>query len=142
MSQSASPLKLNSQFVGRPILLHWEGHNSSIRSAIDLWKACLISFQIDLVPLQYHIVKVSKSSRLAVIVSARSYIVDMGLLFILGVLAQVRACSKDMGNTSRNPVDVLPLGHLLIRRPARASKLISWRSNPCQVRVRLGVQEQ
>jgi hypothetical protein len=36
MSQSASPLKLNFRFVGSPIVLHWEGHNSSIRSAIEV----------------------------------------------------------------------------------------------------------
>jgi hypothetical protein len=36
MSQSASPSKLNFRFVGSPIVLHWEGHNSSIRSAIDV----------------------------------------------------------------------------------------------------------
>jgi hypothetical protein len=89
----------------------------------------LISFQIDLVPLQYHAGKVSKSSRLAVVVSARSYVIAMGLLFILETLAQVGACTKEMGNTSRNPLDVLPLGHHL-RRPARASKS-SWRPNSC-----------
>jgi hypothetical protein len=98
----------------------------------------LISFQIDLVPLQYHVGKVSKSSRLAVADSARSYVIVMGLLFILEILVQVGAPPKEMGNTPRNP-DVLPLGHLL-RRPARASKS-SWRSNPCQVRVHLGLQE-
>jgi hypothetical protein len=36
MSQSASPSKLNFWFVGSPIVLHWEGHNSSIRSAIEV----------------------------------------------------------------------------------------------------------
>jgi hypothetical protein len=28
--------KLNFQFVGNPIVLHWEGHNSSIQSAIEV----------------------------------------------------------------------------------------------------------
>jgi hypothetical protein len=100
----------------------------------------LISFQIDLVPLQYHIGKVSKSSRLAVAISARSYAIVMGLLFIFGILAQVGACPKEMGSTPSNPLNILPLGHLL-RRPARASKS-SWRLNPCQVRVHPGLQEQ
>jgi hypothetical protein len=36
VSQSASPSKLNFRFVGSPIVLHWEAHNSSIRSAIEV----------------------------------------------------------------------------------------------------------
>jgi hypothetical protein len=36
MSQSASPSKLNLQFVGSPIVLHCEGHKSSIRSASEV----------------------------------------------------------------------------------------------------------
>ena len=36
MSQSASPSKLKFQFIGGPTMLHWEGHNSSIRSAIEV----------------------------------------------------------------------------------------------------------
>jgi hypothetical protein len=36
MSQSASPSKLNFRFVGSPIVFHWEGHNSSIRSVIEV----------------------------------------------------------------------------------------------------------
>jgi hypothetical protein len=36
VSQSASPSKLNFRFIGSLILLHWEGHNSSIRSAIEV----------------------------------------------------------------------------------------------------------
>jgi hypothetical protein len=36
VSQSASPSKLNFRFIGSPIVLHWEGHNSSIRSAIEI----------------------------------------------------------------------------------------------------------
>ena len=34
VSQSASSSKLNFQFIGGPTMLHLEGHNSSIRSAI------------------------------------------------------------------------------------------------------------
>ena len=34
VSQRASPSKLNFQFIGDPTMLHWEGHNSSIHSAI------------------------------------------------------------------------------------------------------------
>jgi hypothetical protein len=36
MSQSASPSKLNFRFVGSPAVLHCEGHNSSIQSAIEV----------------------------------------------------------------------------------------------------------
>jgi hypothetical protein len=36
MSQSASPLKLNFWFIGSPTVLHCEGHNSSIQSAIEV----------------------------------------------------------------------------------------------------------
>jgi hypothetical protein len=36
MSQSASSSKLNFQFVGSPIVLHCEGHKSSIRNAIEV----------------------------------------------------------------------------------------------------------
>jgi hypothetical protein len=36
VSQSASPSKLNFRFVGSPIVFHWEGYNSSIRSAIKV----------------------------------------------------------------------------------------------------------
>jgi hypothetical protein len=36
MSQSVSPSKLNFRFIGSPTVLHCEGHNSSIRSAIEV----------------------------------------------------------------------------------------------------------
>jgi hypothetical protein len=36
VSQSASPSKLNFRFIGSPIVLHWEDHNSSIPSAIEV----------------------------------------------------------------------------------------------------------
>jgi hypothetical protein len=66
-----------------------------------------------------------------VTISVKSYVIIMGLLFIHGTLAQVRACPKEMENTPRKPLDILPLGyHLKIQ--ARASKL-SWRSNPYEV---------
>jgi hypothetical protein len=110
------------------------------RSMSTWWKACLISFQIDLVPSQYHIGKKSKSSRYCVTISARSHIVVMGLLFILRTLAQVGAHPKKIENPPRKPSDVLLLGHFL-RRPARASKP-RWRSSPTRVRVCLGLQDQ
>jgi hypothetical protein len=36
VSQSANPSKLNFRFVDSPTVLHWEGHNSSIQSAIKV----------------------------------------------------------------------------------------------------------
>jgi hypothetical protein len=36
VSQSESSSKLNFWFIGSPIVLHWERHNSSIRSAIEV----------------------------------------------------------------------------------------------------------
>jgi hypothetical protein len=80
-----------------------------------------MSFQIDLVSSQYHISKASKPSRYSITVSAGSYTVVMGLLFILGTLAQVGAQPKNLENPPKKPLDVLLLGHYL-RRPARTSK--------------------
>ena len=79
----------------------------------------MISFQINLVPSQYLVGKVFKSSRHFTIVSIGSYVVVMGLIFTLGILDQVGACLKDMDNTFGMAQDVLHLGHHL-RRPARA----------------------
>ena len=96
MSQSPSPSKLNFQFIGGPTMLYWEGHYSSIRSAIEVNEHLmdLTRFQIDLVLPQYHVGKASKSSRHTVVVFAGSYIVVMGLLFILGTLTQVGAAPR------------------------------------------------
>jgi hypothetical protein len=96
-----------------------------------LWKACLIRFQIDLVPYQYHVGKALKSSRYYVAISVRSYTIVMGLLAIHGTLGQVGAHPKEMENSPRNPLDVLLLGHHL-RRPAKMSKP-SRRPSPIRV---------
>jgi hypothetical protein len=96
--QSASPSKLNFRFVDSPIVLHWEGHNSSIRSAIEI-NEHLMDFQIDLVPPQYHIGKIFKSSRHSTAISVGCYGVIAGLLFTLETQAQVGARPKKMKNT-------------------------------------------
>ena len=88
VSQSASPSKLNFHVIGSPTILHWKGHNSFIRSEFEVHE----HFQIGLVPPQYLIDKASKSS--TVVVFAGSYIVVMGLLFILGTLTQVGAAPR------------------------------------------------
>jgi hypothetical protein len=100
----------------------------------------LISFQIDLVPYQYHVGKISKSSRYYIAISVGSYTVVMGLLATLGTLAQVGEHPKEMENPPRKPLDVLLLGHHL-RRPARTSKP-SRRPSPIRVRVCFGLLDQ
>jgi hypothetical protein len=59
----------------------------------------VISFQIDLVPSQYHVGKVSKSLIYSIAISGESYTVVMGLLDILETQAQVGARPKKMENT-------------------------------------------
>jgi hypothetical protein len=86
------------------------------------WKAYLIRFQIDLIPPQYHLNKVFKSSRHTVVVFIGCYDMISGWLFTLGTQAQVGACPKEMKNTPRKILDVLLLGGHNLRRPARASK--------------------
>jgi hypothetical protein len=100
----------------------------------------LISFQIDLVPSQYHVDKASKSLIYSVAISDKSYTVVMGLLDILGTQTQFGACPKKMENTKEMALDVHLLGHHL-RRPARTSKP-SQRPSPIRVRVCLGHQDQ
>ena len=101
------------------------------------WKASLISFQKHLVWPQDHVGKASKPSWQVAIVSTKSCVVVMGMIFTLVTLAQVVARSKEMDNTSRKPLDFLLLGHHF-RRLARTSKL-SWRPNLNQIQVHLGL---
>jgi hypothetical protein len=99
VSQSASPSKVNFRFVGSPIVLHWEGYNSSIWSAIEVNEHLMIIFQIDLVPPQYHIGKIFKSLRHSAAISVGCYGVVAGLLFTLRTEAQVGAHPKKMETT-------------------------------------------
>ena len=69
-----------------------------------------------------------------------SYIVIMGLIFTLGILAQVGARSREVESIQKNFFDILPLGHHL-RRPARVPQP-RWRPKLIQLRVWFGVQEQ
>jgi hypothetical protein len=95
-----------------------------------------MSFQIDLVPSQYHVSKAFKSPIYYVTISGESYTVIMGLSDILGTQAQVGARPKKMENTKEMTLDVLLLGHHL-RRPARTFKP-SQRPSPIRVRVCIG----
>ena len=100
----------------------------------------MIIFQINLVPPKYLVSKAFKSTRHSTIVSAGSYVVVMGLIFTLGILAQVGACLKNVENTLEMAQDVLHLGHHL-RRPARAPQP-RWRPKPIRLRFSFGLQEQ
>jgi hypothetical protein len=75
MSQSASPSKLNFRFVGSLIVLHWEGHNSSIQSAIEVNEHLMESL-FDKIsnrsgPTSISYCKTSKSSRHSVAIFYR-----------------------------------------------------------------------
>jgi hypothetical protein len=61
-SQSASPLKLNFQFISGSTVLYWEGHNSFIRSEFEVHEHLMESFQMDLVSPQDQVCKASKPS--------------------------------------------------------------------------------
>ena len=103
------------------------------------WKAYLISFKINLVPPQYLVGKVFKSS-IHSIVSAESYVVVMGLIFTLGILAPVGEHPKYVKRSLKMPQNVLLHGHHL-RRPARAPQP-RWRPKPIRLRFSFGLQEQ
>ena len=93
-----------------------------------------------MVPPKYLIDKVFKSSRHSTIVSAGSYVVVMGLIFTLGILAQVGTRSREVENIQNNLFDVLHLVHHL-RRPARAPQP-RWRPKPIRLCFNFGLQEQ
>jgi hypothetical protein len=62
-------------------------------------KHMMESFQIDLVPPQYHVGNVCEASRYSIIVSARRYIVN--LFFILGTLIHVGAHPQGDGKLTK-----------------------------------------
>ena len=93
-----------------------------------------------LISSQYHVGKVSKSSRYVIAVSSGCYDIVVGMLFTLGTLTQVGERPKYVERSLKMSKNVLLHGHHL-RRPARWSKL-SWRPKPIRLRVRFGVQEQ
>jgi hypothetical protein len=70
---------------------HWEGHNSSIQSAIEVNEHLMESLFDKLSnrsgPSQYHVGKASKSPIYSVAISGESHTVVMGLLDILGTQA-------------------------------------------------------
>ena len=100
----------------------------------------MISFQINLVPSQYHVRKASKLSIYVVAVFGGCYDIVAGMLFTLGTLAQVGERPKYVERSLNMPKNVLLHGHHH-RRPARRSKS-SWRPIPSRLRVCFGIQEQ
>jgi hypothetical protein len=141
VSQSASPSKLNFRFVGSPIVLHWEGHNSSIRSAIEV-NEHLMEILFDNLSNRSCPTLISHWQGLQIIETFFRYFCRVlrhrrSLLFTLGTQAQIGARPKKMENTYEMPKDFLLLVHHL-RSQAKASKP-SWRPNPYQVRVYLGL---
>jgi hypothetical protein len=135
MSQSASPSKLNFRFVGSSAVLRCEGHNSSIRSAIEV-NEHLMERLFDKISNRSGPTSISRQQGLQIIVTSchcfyREHDVVLSLLFTLGTQTQVGSCPKKMENTQEMLKDILHLGHHLRRQP-RASKP-SWRPNPCEV---------
>jgi hypothetical protein len=88
VSQSASTSKLNFRFVGSPIVLHWEGHNSSIRSAIEVNEHLMKSL-FDKISNRFGPTSISHWQGLQII--------ETLLLFLLGVTASSRACYSQLG---------------------------------------------
>jgi hypothetical protein len=98
-SQSASSSKSNIRFVGSPTVLHWEGNNFFIWSEFEVHEHLMESL--------FH--KLSNGSNLTsrshwqglqtsrqAVISTKSCIVIVGLIFTLGTLAQVGARPKEM----------------------------------------------
>jgi len=125
VSQSAKSSMLNFQFASGSTTLHSKAITSfvqsDLRSMHTWWKTYLITFQMDLVWLQYHVNKASKSLRHVIVISVGSYVNIISLLFTLGILVQVGSYPKEMENTQRKLLNVLPLSHNL-KRSARSSK--------------------
>jgi hypothetical protein len=89
VSQSASPSKLNFQFAGSPIVLHWEGHYSFIRSAIEVNEHLMESLFDNLS---------NRSSPTSYITLSRSpNYRDILLLFLSGAMASSQACYSHLG---------------------------------------------
>jgi len=99
MPQSASPSNFNFWFIGSPTTLHWKSHDSSLWSVIKVNKHMMESFQIDLVPLQYHADNVCEATRYSIIVFARRYIVN--LFFIPRTLIHVGAHPQGDGKLTK-----------------------------------------
>jgi hypothetical protein len=89
VSQSASPSKLNFRFVGSPIVLHWEGHNSSIRSAIEVNEHLMESL-FDKLSNISGLTSISHWQGLQIIETFYHY-------FVSGVTASSRACYSHLG---------------------------------------------
>jgi hypothetical protein len=144
VSQSASPSKLNFRFVGSPIVLHWKGHNSSIRSAIEV-NEHLMERLFDKISNKCGPTSISHWQDLQIIETFCRYFCRVlqrrrGLVIHTWDPGPSWSTPQEDGEHPRDAKDVLHLGYHLRRQP-RASKP-SWRPNSCEVRVHLGLQEQ
>jgi hypothetical protein len=99
VSQSASPSKLNFRFVGSPIVLHWEGHNSSIRSAIEVNEHLMEAFKYIWSHHNITLARPPNYRDILPLFCVGCYGVVTGLLFTLGTQAPVGARPKNMENT-------------------------------------------
>jgi hypothetical protein len=72
MSQSACLSKLNFRFVGSPVVLYCEGHNSSIRSAIEVNKH-LMKILFDKISNRSGLTSISCQQGLQIIVTICRY---------------------------------------------------------------------
>jgi hypothetical protein len=125
VSQRASSSKLNFRFVGSPTVLHWEGHNSSIRSAIVVNEHLMESL-FDELSNRSSLISISHQQGLQIIkIFCRYFYQELhcchGLVIHLWDPGPSGSTPKDLENPSRKPLDVLLFGHHL-RRLARTSK--------------------
>jgi hypothetical protein len=95
--------KLNFWFVGSPTVPYWEGHNSSIRSAIEVNKHLMESL-FDNLSNRSGPISISHRQGLQITnIFCRYFWQELhcrhGLLDILGTQAQVRTRPKKMENT-------------------------------------------
>jgi hypothetical protein len=90
VSQSASSSKLNFRFVGSPIVLHWKGHHSSIRSAIKVNKHLMKSL-FDKISNRSGPTSISHCQGLQIIVTFCCY-------FLSGAMTSSRACYSHLGS--------------------------------------------
>jgi hypothetical protein len=93
VSQSASPSKLNFRFISSPIVLHWEGHNLSIRSAIKVNEHLMESL-FDKLSNRSGPISISHWQDLQIIETFCRY-------FLSGATASSQACYSHLGPRSK-----------------------------------------
>jgi hypothetical protein len=116
---SAISSEPNIRFVGNPIVLHWEDHNSPIQSAIEINENLMESL-FDKLSNRSSPTSISHQKILQIIMTSYCCICLVQRR-CLGPhnqpwdLAQVGECPNHVENTSRMLKDILFLGHHLMR---------------------------